>query len=66
MAEASVAIGAYAVRGRAAYDADPAVRDAIRYPIVVLGEAVKAALAAAPDLASEHPAVDWRPITRMQ
>ena len=32
-------------RGRDAFDADPAVRDAILYQIIVLGEAAKAALA---------------------
>lgn len=66
MAEAAAAIADYAARGRAAYDGDPAVRDAILYQIVVLGEAAKAALAAAPDLAAAHPGVDWRPIARMR
>lgn len=66
MAEAAAAIAAYAARGRAAFDTDPAVRDAILYQIVVLGEAAKAALAAAPDLAAAYPGVDWRPIARMR
>ena len=66
MAEAAAAIADYAARGRAAFDADPAVRDAILYRIVVLGEAAKAALAAAPELTATYPGVDWRPIARMR
>ena len=50
----------------AAFDTDPAVRDAILYQLVVLGEAAKAALAAAPALATTYPSVDWRPIVRMR
>ena len=66
MAEAAIAIEEYAARGRAAFDTDPAVHDAILYRIVVLGEAAKAALAAAPALVNAHPEVDWRPIMRMR
>ena len=66
MAEAAAAIAGYAARGRAAFDADPAVQDAILYRIVVLGEAAKAALSAVPDLAAAYPGVDWRPIVRMR
>ena len=66
MAEAADAIAGYAARGRAAFDADPAVRDAILYQIVVLGEAAKAALAADPGLAAALPEVDWSPIARMR
>jgi uncharacterized protein with HEPN domain len=66
MQEASAAIESYAARGRAAYDADPALRDAILYQLVVLGEAAKAALVAAPDLAAAHPSIDWKPIARMR
>lgn len=66
MAQAADAIAAYVARGRAAFDADPAVRDAILYQIVVLGEAAKAALAADPGLEAAHPAVDWSPAARMR
>lgn len=66
MAEAADAIAGYAARGRAAFDADPAVRDAILYQIVVLGEAAKAALAFDPRLATDLPDIDWSPIARMR
>jgi uncharacterized protein with HEPN domain len=66
MAEAADAIAGYVARGREAFDADPAVRDAILYQIIVLGEAAKAALAADPDLEAAHPGVDWSPVARMR
>lgn len=66
MAEAADAIVGYAARGRAAFDADPAVRDAILYQVVVLGEAVKAALAADPTLEGDLPDVEWSPMARMR
>ena len=66
MAEAADAIAAYVARGREAFDADPAVRDAILYRIIVLGEAAKAALAADPSLEAAHPEVDWSPAARMR
>ncbi|MHB1073572.1 MAG: HepT-like ribonuclease domain-containing protein [Gemmatimonadaceae bacterium] len=66
MAEAADAIAGYAARGRAAFDADPAVRDAILFQVVVLGEAAKAALAADQGLAAALPEVDWSPIARMR
>lgn len=66
MAEAADAIAGYVGRGRAAFDADPAIRDAILYQIIVLGEAAKAALAADPSLEASHPAVDWSPVARMR
>lgn len=46
MAGAADSIAEYAARGREAFERDPALRDAILYQIVVLGEAAKAALAA--------------------
>lgn len=46
MLEAAEAIGHYVERGRAAFDRDPAIRDAIVYQIVVVGEAAKAVVAA--------------------
>jgi uncharacterized protein with HEPN domain len=66
MAEAADAIAEYVARGRAAFDADPAIRDAILYRIIVLGEAAKAALAADPGLEVAHPAIDWSPAARMR
>jgi uncharacterized protein with HEPN domain len=63
---AADAIAAYVARGRATFDADPAVRDAILYQIIVLGEAAKAALAADPGLAAAHPEIDWSPMARMR
>ena len=66
MAQAVAAIEAYAARGRAAFDNDPAVRDAMLYQVIVLGEAATAALAAEPDLPSQLPEIDWSPIARMR
>jgi uncharacterized protein with HEPN domain len=66
MVEAADAIAGYVARGRGAFDSDPAVRDAILYQIVVLGEAAKAALAADPGLEAAHPDVDWSPVARMR
>ena len=66
MADAADAIAGYVARGRATFDTDPAVRDAILYQIVVLGEAAKAALAADPGLATTHPGIDWSPVARMR
>ncbi len=66
MVEAAEAITTYTARGRAAFDSDPAVRDAILYQIVVLGEAAKAALAADPSLPASLPEVEWSPIARMR
>lgn len=66
MAEAGDAIAGYVARGRAAFDGEPAIRDAILYQIIVLGEAAKAALAADPSLEASHPAIDWSPVARMR
>jgi uncharacterized protein with HEPN domain len=66
MAEAADAIAGYVARGRAAFDDDAAIRDAILYQIIVLGEAAKAALAVDPTLEVTHPAVDWSPVARMR
>jgi len=59
MVEAADAIATYTARGRAAFDSDSAVRDAILYQIVVLGEAAKAVLAADPSLQASLPEVEW-------
>ena len=66
MLEAAEAVSAYAARGRAAFDGDPALRDAILYQIVVLGDAVKAVLAADPSLEAALPEIEWSPIARMR
>jgi uncharacterized protein with HEPN domain len=66
MAEAADSISAYTSRGRDAFEQDPAIRDAILYQIVVLGEAAKAALAADPSLQTELPEIEWSPIARMR
>ena len=65
MAAAVAAIEAYAARGRDAFEKDQALRDAILYQVIVLGEA-KAAIAAEPDLAAKMPEIDWSPIARMR
>ena len=64
--EAAEAIAGYVARGRAAFDADPAVRDAILYQLIVLGEAAKRALAADPSLEAAHPSIDRSPVARMR
>jgi uncharacterized protein with HEPN domain len=64
--EAAEAIAEYVRRGRTVFDDDPAVRDAILYQIIVLGEAAKAAIAADPGLVAALPSVDLSPIARMR
>jgi uncharacterized protein with HEPN domain len=66
MRDSCVAIADYVARGRSAFDADAAVRDAILYQVVVLGEAAKAALQADPSLAAEVPEIEWSPLARMR
>lgn len=66
MADAAAAIAGYVARGRAEFDEDPAVRDAILYQIIVLGEAAKAALAADPGIEAAHPHIDFSPVARMR
>ncbi len=66
MAEAAEAIIGYTARGRDVFDRDSALRDAILYQIVVLGEVAKAALAAAPTLEAVLPEVEFSPIARMR
>lgn len=66
MLEAADAIAGYVARGRTEFDDDAAVRDAILYQIIVLGEASKEALKADPDIASAYPDVDWSPVARMR
>ncbi|HEY0779075.1 MAG TPA: HepT-like ribonuclease domain-containing protein [Gemmatirosa sp.] len=59
-------IAGYVARGRAAFDADPAIADAVLYQLVVLGEAAKAALQADPSLATRFPAVPWSSMARVR
>lgn len=66
MIEAADTIISYTARGREAFERDSALRDAILYQVVVLGEAAKAALAADPSLESSLPDVEWSPIARMR
>ena len=66
MMEAAEAIESYVSRGRAAFDSDPAIRDAILYQIIVIGEAAKGALAAEPRLERIHADIDWSPVVRMR
>jgi len=66
MLEAVNAIEGYAGRGRKAFDAEPALRDAILYQIVILGEAAKSAVAADPAIEKDLPDVEWSPISRMR
>lgn len=66
MLTASDTITEYVARGRDAFDRDRAVRDAVIYQIIILGEAAKAAIAADPTIASEVPDIDWSPLARMR
>jgi uncharacterized protein with HEPN domain len=58
MLDAAEAIGHYVERGRAAFDRDPAIRDAIACQVVVVGEAAKAVVTADRSIEAEHPAAD--------
>ena len=66
MLDAGEAIGRYVDRGRAAFDRDLAIRDAIVYQIVVIGEAAKAVLAADPAIAADFPEIEWSLLARMR
>lgn len=66
MVEAADAVAAYVARGRAAFDTDPAVRDAILFRIVVIGEAAKAVAQRDPGLAAELTEVEWSALARMR
>lgn len=57
--DAANTIGSYTKRGRAAFDSDSTVRDAILYQLIVIGEASKATIAADDSIANEVPAVEW-------
>lgn len=60
------AIAGYVERGRAAFDAASAVREAMVYQIVVIGEAAKAVVAADPPIVNDVPSVEWSLLARMR
>ena len=66
MLAAAEAIGRYVERGRAAFASDPALRDAIVYQIVVVGEAAKAVVAADPSLEAELAQIEWSLLAKMR
>jgi uncharacterized protein with HEPN domain len=66
MLAAAEAIAQYVGRGRDAFDRDPAIRDAMVYQIVVLGEAAKAVIAADSTIESEVSGIEWSPLARMR
>lgn len=66
MVEAADAIAEYVARGRRTYDSDAAVRDAILFRIVVIGEAAKAVVHRAPALAADLSEVEWSALARMR
>ena len=66
MVEAADAIAVYVARGRGAYDADAALRDALLFRIVVIGEAAKAVVYRDPTLAAELSEVEWSALARMR
>jgi uncharacterized protein with HEPN domain len=66
MLSAAEAIATYVARGRAAFDADPAVREAIVFQIIVIGEAAKAVIAADPTIETDLPEVEWSPLAKMR
>lgn len=63
---AARAIAGYVARGRAAFDTDSAVREAILYQVIVIGEAAKATLVTDPALETELPDIEWSPMARMR
>lgn len=66
MIEASDAISGYTMRGRDVFESDAAVRDAILYQIVVLGEAAKAVVKADAGLARDLSEIEWSSLARMR
>ena len=66
MLSATETIGNYVGRGRPAFDGDQALRDAIVYQILILGEAAKAVLSADPSIQADLPDVEWSPLVRMR
>jgi uncharacterized protein with HEPN domain len=66
MIAASELISEYVARGQAAFDEDSAIRDAIAYQIIVIGEAAKAVVRADETLAEQAPEIEWSPWARMK
>ncbi len=66
MVEAADAIADYVARGRVVFDGDVAVRDAILFRIVVIGEAAKAVSRRDPALAADLSDVEWSALARMR
>lgn len=66
MVEAADAIADYVARGRGVYDVDAAVRDAILFRIVVIGEAAKAVVHRDPALATDLSDVEWSALAKMR
>lgn len=66
MISAAESIVGYVARGRLAFDDDSAIREAIIYQIVVLGEAAKAVVAADPSIETDLPDVQWSPLAKMR
>ena len=66
MIAAADAVATYVARGRETFDADSAVREAIVYQIVVIGEAAKAVIVANPSIATEVPSIEWSLLARMR
>jgi uncharacterized protein with HEPN domain len=66
MLAAADAIAGYVARGRSVFDADSAVREAIVYQIVVIGEAAKAVTVADPEFAADVRNVEWSLLARMR
>jgi uncharacterized protein with HEPN domain len=53
-------------RGRDTFDRDSALRDAIVYQIIIIGEAAKAVVAADKDIPRDVPEVEWSSWARMR
>lgn len=66
MLAAAEAIEDYVLRGRDAFTNDSAVREAIVYQIVVLGEAAKAVVAADASIAKDVPGIEWSLLAKMR
>jgi uncharacterized protein with HEPN domain len=66
MVDSAGAIASYVARGRAAFDRDSAIREAIVYQIAVMGEAAKAVVAADPAMEAEFPEVEWTLLAKMR
>lgn len=66
MIQAAEAIAGYVARGRAAFDQDSAVREAIVYQIVILGEAAKAVVDADASVRADFPDIKWSPLAKMR